>query len=99
MLEDYLHEVVFDIEGQLEPVLVEPREAVFAVLEEFRDRALRVQHARDGWQVVYESVRTEVWPDEFEALAASTAIYRRWRAAADALAAAASAPPTDIEKD
>lgn len=99
MLEEYLDEVVYDIEGQLEPVLVEPREAVFAVLEEFRDRALRVRHARDGWQAVYESVRTEVWPDEFEALAASTAVYQRWRAAADALAAAATAPLTDIETD
>jgi energy-coupling factor transporter ATP-binding protein EcfA2 len=97
MLEEYLHEVAWDIEGELDPILVEPREAVFAVLEEFRDRALRVAHARDGWQVVYESLRTEVWPDEFEALAANTATYRRWRGAVDALAAAADVQLADID--
>jgi hypothetical protein len=99
MLEECLGEAAYDIEGELEPVLVEPREAVFAVLEEFRDRALRVAHAGNGWQVVYESLRTEAWPDEFEALAANTAVYRRWRAAVDALAGAAAAQLTDFESD
>jgi hypothetical protein len=93
MLEEYLRKAVYDIEGQLEKVLVEPHEAVFAVVEEFRDRALRVAEARDAWQVVYEMVRTAVWPDEFEALAANTALFQRWRAALDGLAGAMAAGP------
>ena len=86
---ELVEEVLFDIETELEQMVTEPNEAVFAVIEEFRDRVLRAQGALDEWRVVYEAVRADVWADEFEVLAANTALFTRWRAAVSRLAASA----------
>jgi energy-coupling factor transporter ATP-binding protein EcfA2 len=96
-LEEHVAETFHNIRESLQEVLVEPQEAVFAVVEEFRDRALRAAAAEDGWQVVYEQLRAELWPEQFQALAENTALYRGWSGALDTLeaAAAASAPYTD----
>ena len=82
-------ETLYRIETVLEEMAFEPREAIFAVVEEFRDRVLRSPYTQDEWRTVYESLRTEVWADEFEALAANTALFTEWNRAVDGLAAAA----------
>jgi hypothetical protein len=90
-LEERAAETFFNLRTTLQSVLVEPMEAVFAVVEEFRDRALRAKHVEDGWQVVYQYLRAEIWPERFDALAENTAVYGTWTAAVETLAAAADA--------
>ena len=88
-LEERLAESFFALRTSLQSVLVEPMEAVFAVIEEFRDRALRARFVDDGWQVVYQYLRAEVWPERFAVLAENTSVFNGWVGAVDGLAAAA----------
>ncbi|WP_431896737.1 hypothetical protein [Micromonospora haikouensis] len=88
-LQDLVAETLYEIESELETLLFEPREAVYAVAEEFRDRVLRSQGHEDEWRTVYESLRSEVWSEEFEALAANTTLFNQWVGAVDELRAAA----------
>ena len=44
----------------------EPKQAIFAVLENFVDRTLRTQGMEKEWQEFYEIVRAEVWPEVFD---------------------------------
>jgi hypothetical protein len=87
-LEEHVAETFYNLGEALEPVLVEPQEAVFAVVEEYHDRALRVRAAEHGWQVVYRQLRAEVWPEQFQALAENTAVALQWKEALNALEAA-----------
>ncbi|HTJ38973.1 MAG TPA: hypothetical protein VL738_37555 [Dactylosporangium sp.] len=89
ILEELIAETLSDIEYELERMAHEPYEAVFAVAEEFRDRVLRSEGAQDEWRALYESLRSEVWADEFEALAANTALFNHWNQAVAAVAAVA----------
>jgi hypothetical protein len=89
ILEELIAETLYDIETELARMAHEPYEAVFAVAEEFRDRVLRAQGAEDEWRALYESLRSEVWSEEFAALAANTALFNRWNRAVEGLATAA----------
>lgn len=84
-LEDNVDEAFGNLREALTRVLSEPMEAVFAVVEEFRDRALRAKRDDLGWQVIYQHLRVELWPERFEALARNTAVFQDWSAALAAL--------------
>ena len=88
-VEELVAETLFEIETALQNLAFEPREAVFAVVEEFRDRVLRSPDAEDEWRTLYEALRVEIWTEEFEALAANTTLFNRWTQAVNGLAAAA----------
>jgi hypothetical protein len=89
ILQELIPEVLFDIEAALEAMAHEPYEAVFAVTEEFRDRVLRADGAKADWEAVYMALRSEIWADEFEALAANTNLFNQWNNALAAVAAVA----------
>ncbi len=89
ILQELVAETLFEIETELENLIFEPREAVFAVVEEFRDRVLRSQGAVDEWRTVYEALRSDVWAEEFEALAANTELFNQWTRAVEGVATAA----------
>ena len=96
LLEELLSETLYDIQTELAGLVYEPHEAVFAVAEEFRDRVLRAENAQNQWRTTYESLRSEVWSDEFAALAENTALFTRWNAAVRRVADAAGRQETVI---
>jgi hypothetical protein len=93
IVQDLVADTLFEIDAALQGMAFEPGEAVFAVVEEFRDRVLRSPNAEDQWRALYEALRTEIWADEFEALAANTTLFNRWSQAVEALTAAATERP------
>ena len=95
-LEELLGETLWEIENVLHGLAREPHEAVFAVAEEFRDRALRAEGVDDEWRNTYKALRNEVWPDEFAVLAENTALMTLWNAAVQRVSDAAAEQGTVI---
>jgi hypothetical protein len=93
ILEELIPEILYDIEAELTSMSHEPYEVVFAVAEEFRDRVLRADGAKADWMAVYMALRSEIWADKFEALAANTNLFNQW---SKALAAAAAVAGTAV---
>lgn len=89
-------ESLWEIKNVLDGLAREPHEAVFAVAEEFRDRALRAEGVDDEWRNTYKTLRNEVWPDEFAVLAENTALAALWNAAVRRVADAAAEQGTVI---
>jgi hypothetical protein len=90
IVQELVAETLFDVETELRNVVFEPREAVFAAAEEFRDRVLRAHGVTDEWRTVYEALRSDLWADEFAALAENTQLFNQWTRAVDGLAAVAT---------
>lgn len=44
----------------------EPEEAIFAVIENFVDKTLRSRGMEAEWRDLYEVVRADVWPEQFD---------------------------------
>jgi hypothetical protein len=87
MLELTYNEALFGCESALQDLLAEPNRAVFAIVEEFRDRVLRPLHAEKEWQIIYEDIRAEIWTDRFAALADNAVHMRTWNEAVQQLTA------------
>jgi hypothetical protein len=55
-----------NIQDSLEELCWEPSMAVFAVIEEFKDRILRAEEVqRNDWEYFMEEHRSEIWPEKF----------------------------------
>jgi hypothetical protein len=87
MLDYSYKEALYGCESALQGLLAEPNRAVFAVVEEFRDRVLRSRGIQDEWRVIYEDIRAEIWADRFAALAEKAVHLRTWNQAVQQLTA------------
>jgi len=72
-------EAVYECETALEDLLCEPSQAEFAIVEEFIDRVLRAEGVYDEWQIFLQEERFDIWPEEFQKLAAKTRLRRKWQ--------------------
>ena len=86
--EEAANSVAIDL---VEKSMSEPEQAVFAVLENFVDRTLRTEGMEKSWIALYETVRTEVWPEVFDPGSATNRTLFRLRSHVDALAQLARA--------
>jgi hypothetical protein len=87
--EEIIPDLLNGIKLELSSMGHEPYEVVFAITEEFRDRVLRAKGTMRAWEAVYRNLRFEVWPEEFEALAANTSLFNQWKKALDGVSAVA----------
>ncbi|NEP59570.1 MAG: hypothetical protein F6K31_21595 [Symploca sp. SIO2G7] len=58
-------EAVYKCQHALENLYCEPRQAVFAEVEEFVDQVLRAKGMRDEWQIFLFQEKAKIWPSEF----------------------------------
>jgi hypothetical protein len=79
-------ETLFECRRVLQNLQTEPHEAVFGIVEEFKDRVLRVAGIDSEWRAIYEDLRAEIWADRFAALAERAAHMRAWNEAVEQLA-------------
>ena len=93
MLEVTYREALYGCESALQDLLAEPNRAVFAIVEEFRDRVLRSHGVQDEWRAIYEDIRAEIWADKFAALAEKAVHLRTWNDAVQALSTLLQAAP------
>ncbi|MEO3854062.1 hypothetical protein [Acrocarpospora sp. B8E8] len=80
-------EAVYQCENALSGLVSEPNGAVFAIVEEFCDRVLRSRGVSREWERIYRRYRSEIWSDEFDALAADTVRLQLWNEAIERLKA------------
>ncbi|GAA0393169.1 hypothetical protein Acor_63370 [Acrocarpospora corrugata] len=78
-------EALYRCEEALSGLLSEPNSAVFAIVEEFRDRVLRSRRTAEEWDALYWRHRSDVWSGEFDALAAETVHLQMWNEAIERL--------------
>src|SRR5262249_38406688 len=78
-------EALYDCETALQDLLPEPNRAIFAIVEEFRDRVLRSRGIEDEWEIFYEDIRAEIWSGQFAALAEKAVHLRTWNEAVQQL--------------
>ena len=98
MLETTYKEALSGCESALQDLLAEPNRAIFAIVEEFRDRVLRSRDIKDEWRAIYEDIRAEIWTGQFAALAENAVHLRTWNEAVKHLAGAlgsAGEPPAE----
>jgi hypothetical protein len=90
MLEATYKEALYGCETALLELLPEPNRAVFAIVEEFRDRVLRARGVKREWEAIYQDLRAEIWAESFEALAEKAVHLRTWNEAVQRLETAIS---------
>jgi hypothetical protein len=78
MLHVTYQEALFKCESALNDLLAEPSGAVFAIVEEFRDRVLRAHRIQSEWRAIYQEFRAEIWPQRFAALGEQSADLHAW---------------------
>jgi len=64
-LETLQGEAVFKCQHALEDLYCEPRQAIFAEVEEFVDQVLRAKEMKDEWQIFLFQEKAKIWPSEF----------------------------------
>jgi hypothetical protein len=87
MLDVAYQESLYGCESALRDLLAEPNRAVFAIVEEFRDRVLRSRLIQDEWRAIYEDIRAEIWAGQLAALAENAVHLRTWNEAVQRLSA------------
>lgn len=93
MLEATYKKALSGCESALEDLLAEPNRAIFAIVEEFRDRVLRSRDIQDEWRAIYEDIRAEIWAGQFAALAENAVHLRTWNEAISHLTGALGGEP------
>jgi hypothetical protein len=78
ILEQTYTDAVRKCELALQGILAEPNSALFAIVEEFKDRVLRAEATRDMWEAFYWDVRGEVWAGPLGALTERSGQFRTW---------------------
>lgn len=76
-------EAVNNCEKELKNLLKEPRQAGFAIVEEFVDRVLRAEGVQTEWQIFLQEVASDVWADEFGSTMERTRLRRDWMQAVE----------------
>ncbi len=88
-LQRYLQEAHANVLGKIETSLkefhYEPNQAIFAIVEEFTDRAFRARGVRNQWQAFYRMNRANIWPEQFEKIAQGTYLRERWQTLVQAI--------------
>ena len=79
----------------VEKSAAEPRQAIFAVIENFADRTLRTRGMEKEWIDFYEIVRAEVWPEVFDPNSTANRNAFLLRERVNALATIAAAQPAN----
>jgi hypothetical protein len=81
-LDQFYKETVFDIKKRLnEEMQTDPADAIFALVEEIKDRFVRAKGIEDEWRRFLYPIRGQVWADKFGALAKEMALRSQWQAA------------------
>jgi len=70
-------EAVYKCEEALESLLCDPSQAAFAIVEEFLDRILRVENARDEWSTFFNIYRGDIWED-FKKTKHYSQLHKEW---------------------
>jgi hypothetical protein len=90
MLESLHGEALYEVRSAFDNWMSEPSEVTFAIVEEFVDQVLRSEGAQDEWRNLYQELRSEIWPEEFEKFETHSRVRRRWDETVARVAAAAS---------
>jgi hypothetical protein len=78
ILEETYTDAVRKCELALQGILAEPNSALFAIVEEFKDRVLRAEATRDMWEAFYWDVKGDVWAGPLGALVERSGQFRAW---------------------
>lgn len=89
MLESLHGEALYEVRSAFDNWMSEPSEVTFAIVEEFVDQVLRSEGAQDEWRNLYQELRSEIWPEEFEKFETHSRVRRRWDEAVARVSAAA----------
>jgi hypothetical protein len=63
----------------------DPSNAIFALVEEIRDRLARSEDIDKEWRIFLYLRRAQVWPEEFSQFEQETALRRKWQNLLDAI--------------
>jgi len=81
-LDQFYQETVYDVRKKLsEEMQTDPADAIFALVEEIKDRFVRAKGIEEEWRKFLYPMRAQVWADQFGALAKEMALRSQWQAA------------------
>ncbi len=83
-LDQFYKETVYDVRKKLsEEMQTDPGDAIFALVEELKDRLARASGIEDEWRQFLYPLRGQVWADKFGAIAQDIALRTQWQNAID----------------
>lgn len=83
-LNEYYRETVYDVRKKLnEEMQNDPADAIFALVEEIKDRFVRAKGIEDEWEDFLYPIRGQVWAEEFGDIANEIALRNQWQTAID----------------
>lgn len=90
--------VVFDVRGILtEAMCSDPLKAVFALIEEFKDRMVRTKGVEREWKNFMREHRSEAWQQEFDCFQADSVFSNSWKGCIEKTLANADAVIRSLE--
>jgi len=91
LLADRYHTVVANVRKVLHSDLqYDSLKAIFAMIEETRDRLVRARSVGREWRILLYLYRGDIWPDKFNQFAIDSARRLGWQMALDAISQSAS---------
>jgi len=96
-LNNAYQETVFKVKEKLiEEMDKDPSYAIFALVEEVKDRLVRTKDIEDEWYDFLYPIRAKVWPEIYKALEADIALRKQWKDALDKTISCAKQLETDF---
>lgn len=81
-LYEYYQETIYDIRKKLcEEMQADPADAIFALVEEIKDRLVRARDIEDEWRRFLYPIRGQVWKPEFGDIAKQIELGKQWQTA------------------
>ena len=88
LMVDMFEETLYSLDTAFDDWLSEPNQVAFAIVEEFVDRVLRAEDVHAEWRFFFYSVRSQIWPSEFQELGEHSQLRRQWETAVERASAA-----------
>lgn len=88
VLRTMFEETLYSLGTAFDDWISEPNQVAFAIVEEFVDRVLRAEDVHAEWRFFYYSVRSQIWPSEFQELGEHSQLRRQWETAVERASAA-----------
>jgi hypothetical protein len=77
-LEELHPQALYHCEEALQPILSEPSQAAFAMVEEFADQVLRADKVKREWRVFLREVRDRIWSEQLGSILENNRLKQEW---------------------
>jgi hypothetical protein len=83
-LDSHYQQTIYQLRKKFsEKMQADPANAIFALVEEIKDRLVRAKGIKDEWKSFLDPIREQLWVEELSRFNKEIALRKQWRNAVD----------------